>query len=355
MKHPRLALLALLLHATLPAQAQPTIEWDKTLGGSGWDELLSLQQTADGGYILGGYSGSNADIAGGKSENSRGSYDYWVVKLDANGNKQWDKTLGGSGGDQLFSLQQTADGGYILGGSSWSAADISGGKSENSRGERDYWVVKLDANGSIQWDKTLGGSANDELTSLQQTADGGYILGGWSESDADIAGGKSENSRGVSDYWVVKLDANGKRQWDKTLGGSGEDVLNSLQQTTDGGYILGGWSLSNADLDGGKSENSRGIYDYWVVKLDANGKREWDKTLGGSGVDALTSLQQTNDGGYILGGGSSSAADISGGKSENSRGERDYWVVKLDANGSIQWDKTMGGSGEDYLSTLQQT
>ncbi|MFO0485220.1 MAG: hypothetical protein ACK51A_06115, partial [Sphingobacteriia bacterium] len=281
--------------------------------------------------------------------------DYWVVKLDANGNKQWDKTLGGSGGDQLFSLQQTADGGYILGGSSWSAADISGGKSENSRGERDYWVVKLDANGSIQWDKTLGGSANDELTSLQQTADGGYILGGWSESDADIAGGKSENSRGVSDYWVVKLDANGKRQWDKTLGGSGEDVLNSLQQTTDGGYILGGWSLSNADLDGGKSENSRGFYDYWVVKLDANGKREWDKTLGGSGVDGLTSLQQTNDGGYILGGGSSSAADISGGKSENSRGERDYWVVKLDANGSIQWDKTMGGSGEDYLSTLQQT
>ncbi|MFO0485605.1 MAG: T9SS C-terminal target domain-containing protein, partial [Sphingobacteriia bacterium] len=92
-----------------PTHAQPTVQWDNTLGGSNWDDLWFLQQTSDGGYILGGWSWSDADIAGGKSENSRGSYDYWVVKLDANGNKQWDKTLGGSGGDQLFSLQQTAD------------------------------------------------------------------------------------------------------------------------------------------------------------------------------------------------------------------------------------------------------
>ncbi|MFN7708504.1 MAG: hypothetical protein ACK5QE_07575 [Sphingobacteriia bacterium] len=232
-------LLALLLLAR-PTCAQPTVQWDKTLGGSGDDVLYSLQQTMDGGYILGGGSLSDADIAGGKSENSRGDFDYWVVKLDANGKKEWDKTLGGSGEDVMNSLQQTADGGYILGGSSWSDADIVGGKSENSRGDYDYWIVKLDAAGNKQWDKTLGGSGEDVMNSLQQTLDGGYILGGGSLSDADIAGGKSEKSRGERDYWVVKLDANGNKQWDKTLGGSSADYLSTLQQTADGGYILGG-------------------------------------------------------------------------------------------------------------------
>jgi hypothetical protein len=214
--------LLVCLAGVLTAQAQPTIEWDRTLGGSGLDRINSLQQTADGGYILGGASNAN----------------YWVVKLDASGNKQWDRTLGGISLDVLNSLQQTSDGGYILGGESFSDADIAGGKSENSRGNGDYWVVKLDANGNKQWDKTLGGSDWDWLSSLQQTSDGGYILGGGSVSDADIAGGKSENNQG-RDYWVVKLDANGNKQWDKTLGGSGWDVLSSLQQTSDGGYILG--------------------------------------------------------------------------------------------------------------------
>ncbi|MCE3007156.1 MAG: hypothetical protein LW884_02240 [Bacteroidetes bacterium] len=276
--------LLVCLAGVLTAQAQPTIEWDRTLGGSGLDRINSLQQTADGGYILGGASNAN----------------YWVVKLDASGNKQWDRTLGGISLDVLNSLQQTSDGGYILGGESFSDADIAGGKSENSRGNGDYWVVKLDANGNKQWDKTLGGSDWDWLSSLQQTSDGGYILGGGSVSDADIAGGKSENSRGFSDYWVVKLDANGNKQWDKTLGGNGLDGINSLQQTADGGYILGGESSSDADIAGGKSENNQGR-DYWVVKLDANGNKQWDKTLGGSGWDVLSSLQQTSDGGYILG------------------------------------------------------
>ncbi|MFN7708505.1 MAG: hypothetical protein ACK5QE_07580, partial [Sphingobacteriia bacterium] len=141
-----------------------------------------------------------------------------------------------------------------------------GGKSENSRENSfDYWIVKLDANGNKKWDKTLGGSRWDELNSLQQTSDGGYILGGWSLSDADIAGRKSEDSRGDRDYWVVKLDANGNKQWDRTLGGSGIDRLNALQQTADSGYILGGWSASAASFE--KSENSRGGTDYWVVKL----------------------------------------------------------------------------------------
>jgi hypothetical protein len=384
----------------------PTIQWDKTIGGSSDDYLFSLRQTSDGGYILGGYSSS--PISGDKSENSKGANDYWVVKLDANGNKLWSKTIGGSNEEQLFSIYQTSDGGYILSGYSFSP--ISGDKSENSKGANDYWVVKLDANGNRLWDKTIGGSGSDfSYSSLYQTSDGGYILGGY--SDSPISWDKSENSKGYNDYWVVKLDANGNKVWDKTFGGSSDDFLRSLHQTSDGGYILGGSSTSpisgdksgasqgvrdywivkldddgnklwdktfggnswneltalhqtsdggyilggysSSPISGDKSENSKGGDDYWVLKLDANGNKEWDKTIGGNSSDDLTSLHQTSDGGYILGGHSFSL--ISGDKSENSEGNRDYWVVKLDANGSKKWDKTIGGSGVDYLTSLHQT
>ncbi|MCE3007989.1 MAG: gliding motility-associated C-terminal domain-containing protein [Bacteroidetes bacterium] len=325
-------------------------EWDKTLGGIGHDNLSCLQQTADGGYILAGQSGS--DIGFEKSENNRGAGDYWVVKLDENGNRKWDKTFGGNKDDLLTSVQQTADGGYILGGYSISDADIAGGKSENSRGDFDYWVLKLDANGNMQWDKTLGGSGADRLSSLQQTNDGGYILGGYSSSNADNE--KSENSRGSGDFWIVKLDGNGNRQWDKTLGGAAGDFLMALRQTADGGYIVGGQSWSEAGYE--KSESPRGGIgdnDWWIVKLDANGSKQWDRTLGGYNAEGFSALQQTADGGYLLGGSSMSSAG--GDKREDRRGGTDYWVVRLDADGIKLWDKTIGGTDEDKLSFLQQT
>ena len=331
-------------YAELHAQA-PGIAWQNTIGGNGNDQLKSLQQTADGGYILGGWSYSN--ISGDKTENSQGNYDYWVVKLDASGNIQWEKTIGGNSNDNLFSIQQTADGGYILGGNSNS--NISGDKTENAQGYEDYWVVKLDASGNIQWQNTIGGDGFDYLFSLQKTADGGYILGG--NSNSNISGDKSENSQGGGDYWVVKLDASGNIQWQNTIGGNDAERLRDLQQTADGGYILGGTSTSN--ISGDKTEISQGDFDYWVVKLDASGNIQWQNTIGGNGFDDLGSLQQTADGGYILGGKSNS--NISGDKTENSQGVLDYWVVKLDASGNIQWQNTIGGNGFEYLESLQQT
>jgi len=332
------------------AFAQPTIKAQKTIGGNTEDMFTSMYLTKDGGLIAGGYSGSNK--SGEKTENSRGGSDYWVVKLDRLGKIQWDKTIGGNSSDELSSLQQTSDGGYILGGGS--SSDISGEKTENSRGdeEYDYWAVKLDSFGNIQWDKTIGGNNLDEITSLQQTSDGGYILGGYSSSDK--SGEKTQNSSGTYDYWVVKLNSLGNIQWDKTIGGSGYDFLTSLQQTGDGGYILGGYSSS--DKSGEKTHNSRGTYDYWVVKLNSLGNIQWDKTIGGSGYDFLAALQETSDGGYILGG--SSYSNKSGEKTENNRGKqlaRDYWVVKLNEHGKIHWDKTIGGNDHDGLLSLQQT
>ncbi|MBK6484947.1 MAG: T9SS type A sorting domain-containing protein [Chitinophagaceae bacterium] len=341
--------LAILLSFSLTATAQitaPEIQWQNTIGGSGFDYLYSIQQTSDGGYILGGSSSSY--ISGDKSEASLGGSDYWVVKLDATGAIQWQNVIGGSGSDDLVSIQQTSDGGYILGGYSYS--DISGDKTEASLGSLDYWVVKLDATGAIQWQNTIGGSNYDQLSSIQQTSDGGYILSGYSSSG--ISGDKTEAYQGGFDYWVVKLDATGAIQWQNTIGGSDYDVLYSIQQTSDGGYILGGYSDSG--ISGDKTEASKGGEDYWVVKLDAAGAIQWQNTIGGFYNDYfLGSIQQTSDGGYILGGDSESGN--SGDKTEASKGGADYWVVKLDAAGAIQWQNTIGGSSHDRLYSIQQT
>ena len=342
----RLLVIALFFVALGVVSAQaPPIEWQNTIGGSGNDQLYSVDQTTDGGYILGGNSAS--DISGDKTENSQGNFDYWVVKLDTAGAIQWQNTIGGSSFEILRSIQQTGDGGYILGG--FSLSSISGDKTENSQGNYDYWVVKLDASGSIQWQNTIGGSSTDELNSIQQTADGGYILGGHSSSN--ISGDKTENSQGSFDYWVVKLDAVGAIQWQNTIGGWEFDYLYSIQQTSDGGYVLGGRSWSG--ISGDKTDTSRGGNDYWVVKLDSTGLIQWQNTIGGSINDFLISIEQTADGGYILGGWSSS--DSTGDKTEDSQGGRDYWVVKLDIAGSIQWQNTIGGSGTDRLESIQQT
>ncbi|MBP6810356.1 MAG: T9SS type A sorting domain-containing protein [Saprospiraceae bacterium] len=335
---------ALCALSPLCAQA-PAIQWQNTIGGNTFDALNILQQTSDGGYILGGSSLS--DISGDKTENSLGSIDYWLVKLDADGAIQWQNTIGGSSEDFLITLQTTADGGYILGG--YSSSNISGDKTENSNGGYDIWVVKLDATGGIQWQNTIGGDSADNLNSIQQTVDGGYILGGSSRSN--ISGDKTENSKGNVDYWVIKLDATGSIQWQNTIGATDYDWLQSILLTTDGGYFLGGYSRSNISSD--KTENSLGELDFWVVKLNASGDIQWQNTIGGSGTDFLYSLQQTADGGYILGG--SSVSNISGDKTENSNGFNDYWVVKLNDTGAIQWQNTIGGFFDDYLHSIQQT
>ncbi|HAD13154.1 MAG TPA: T9SS C-terminal target domain-containing protein [Saprospirales bacterium] len=341
-----ISFLAATLCAFSPLLSQyPFIEWQNTIGGDDIDVLNCLQQTFDGGYILGGYSKSN--ISDDKTENSIGIGDYWVVKLDPNGDVEWQNTIGGGSNDELTSLQQTIDGGYILGG--YSNSYISGDKTEHSVGYDDYWVVKLNSIGDIQWQNTIGGNSYEYFTSIQQTSDKGFILGGTSLSD--ISGDKTENNWGSIDFWVVKLDTSGAIQWQNTIGGESDDRLHSLQQTTDGGYIIGGSSSSNNWGD--KTENRIGQFDYWVVKLDAAGAIQWQNTIGGSFNDQLYSIQQTADGGYILGGDSNS--NISGDKTENSLGSHDFWVVKLDTDGVIQWQNTIGGSSDDFLHSLQQT
>lgn len=247
------------------AQTAPLKQWDIRYGGSDWDELSCLQQTSDGGYILGGHSYSG--ITGDKTQASKGGRDYWIVKTNQDGVKEWDASFGGDGDDILTWIEQTDDEGFILGGYSWSHA--GGDKTEDVRGAADYWIVKIDPDGVKEWDATIGGNGDDWLTALQQTSDGGYILGGF--SDSEISGEKTQDSQGDFDYWIVKTNDDGIKQWDVRFGGSDIDRLSAVVKTSDGGYILGGWSTSG--ISGDKTQSSIGYADYWIVKTDANGMK----------------------------------------------------------------------------------
>ncbi|MCL5036576.1 MAG: T9SS C-terminal target domain-containing protein [Chloroflexi bacterium] len=311
------------------------IEWQKCLGGTSIDIATSVQQTADGGYIVAGISYStDGDVTG-----NHGDFDYWVVKLDDDGNIEWQKCLGGTGDDRAYSIQQTADGGYVVVGEVFSNdGDVTG-----NHGERDYWVVKLDDEGTIEWQKCYGGSAYDSPNSIQQTADGGYIVAGQTQSnDDDVTG-----NHGANDYWVVKVDDEGNIEWQKCYGGSGLDYARSVQQTADGGYIVAGGTYSNDDDVSG----NHGANDYWVVKVDDDGNIEWQKCLGGTSNDYAWSIQQTADGGYIATGESSSNDDDVTGN----HGSNDCWVVKIDDEGNIEWQKSLGGSESDRGRSIRQS
>ncbi|HSI89954.1 MAG TPA: T9SS type A sorting domain-containing protein, partial [Adhaeribacter sp.] len=283
--------------------------------------------TSDGGFLLAG--SSNSGIGGDKSQPSFGGHDFWVVKLRADGSKAWDRTIGGSGNDHLAKMLLTPDGGCILAGSSNS--DVSGIKTSPKKGTNsssDYWLVKLSSSGVKIWDKTFGGDAEEELTSLALTADGGYILGGHSKSG--ISADKTEPNRGLystSDYWVVKTDAAGNLQWEKTLGGNQEDEMYGVAQLADGNYLAGGWSNSNIGHD--RTSSGYGSASFWLVKLDTAGAKMWDHSLGGYGSDILMDLQVTSDRGLILGGFSTSQAG--GDKTTPKYGDYDTWIIKLGA------------------------
>lgn len=342
-------------------------QWNRLYGGANVDWLSSFQSTFDGGYILGGYSLS--DSSGDKTQPNRdttfSTYDYWIVKIDSVGNKQWDKSFGGTNDDKLFSAQQTNDGGYILGGQSGSG--ISGDKTQSCwdtsswlQAQSDFWVVKTDALGSKLWDKRYGGIGYERFGSLVETSDGGYLLGGSSGSDANgdktqMQWDTSKNQPYSGDFWVVKTDSLGNKLWDKRYGGLRLDGINTMMLSAYGGYVLGGESWSG--LGGDKTQSSRGSSDYWVVKIDSVGNQEWDKRFGGANMDGLEHIFQTHDGGYLLSGDSYSTS-AGGDKSEsNFIGPEKAWIVKTDAMGNKQWDKTMFtiSLGDDECSYAVQT
>ena len=327
------------------------ILWEKSYGGKQAEYLSDVIPTPDYGFILAGSSISGK--GGNKSNEGKGNFDYWLWKMNEKGDLDWQKSFGGSGDDYLQSVRLTEDGGFILGGISNSKND--GDKSDDCKGENDFWIIKLDAKGGELWQRTIGGNGQETLNTILPTIDGGYIIGGTSGSDKmkvdekkEDKFGKTEPNKGNLDYWIVKLTKSGQVEWQKTLGGIYADELKSIEQTKDGGYIVGGYS--NSPISEDKINDSFGEGDFWIVKLNGKGTLEWQKTIGGDKDDNLFALTQTIDGGFIAGGNSNSGATNSKSKA-NGKGT-DFWVVKFDEQGSVVWQETYDFGKLDVLTSI---
>ncbi|WP_461086205.1 PKD domain-containing protein [Spirosoma flavus] len=330
--------------------AIPSSVWDKSFGGAIDDQLRSMVATSDGGFLLGGYSSSFA-TGGNKSATNYGRNDYWVVKVTGAGDKVWDKSFGGTNEDFLFATVPTSDGGFLLGGHSYSPGD-GGNKTAPNYGGTDYWVVKINGNGDKIWEKTFGGTGDDQLRALVPTLDGGFLLGGASNSPVSasaVNGNKTAPGYGANDYWVVKIDASGNKVWDKSFGGATDDIALAMSANSDGTFLLGGYS--NSGQTGNRTATNYGLTDFWAVKVDASGNKVWDKSFGGTSEDQLRSMVATSDGGFLLGGASASPA-TGGNKTAANYGLDDYWVVKINSGGDKVWDKTYGGAVDDILFTM---
>jgi hypothetical protein len=349
-------ILVLLLASTAAADPGDTL-WTRTYGGGDLEEGWCVQQTHDGGYIIAGHTASFG----------AGNYDVYVVKTATNGDTVWTRSYGGGATDMGFFVQQTSDGGYI----------IAGQTESFGAGSYDVWLIKTDANGDTLWTRTYGGGDNDKGFSVQQTSDGGYIIVGYTCSFG----------AGTEDVYLVRTDSSGDTLWTHTYGRRYDDYGRSVQQTSDGGYIIAGYTESfgagatdvyllktdsSGDTlwtrtyggdqrdygwevvvtpDGGfavaahTASFGAGRDDVYLVKTDASGDSLWTRTYGGSLLDHGFSLQHTSDGGYVVAGYTNSFG----------AGGYDLYVVKTDANGDILWTRTYGGSGYDYARSVRQT
>jgi hypothetical protein len=335
-----LILLVASLFGLVGSAQVPIVAWENTIGGNWGDGCNDMVPISDGGFLLGG--GSASDAFGDKTEANIGESDVWLVKTDAQGIVQWDVAIGGTANENLISLDTTTDGGFILG--CVSNSGISGDKTEANIGDYDYWILKTDALGNIEWQNTIGGSGFEQVKTVYETEDEGFIVAGHSLSG--ISGDKTEPNYGgaLGDIWILKLDGNGEILWQNTIGGTGDDYLLAARAGLNGSIYLAATSNSNIGVD--KTENSNGgSADYWAVKLNSTGNIEWQNTIGGNDADDMADLLVTSDGGALLIG--TSRSNISGDKTEDNIGLNDFWIVKIDNQGNVEWDETIGGDDSD--------
>ena len=281
----------------------PDMAWSGNYGGSTGDYFYGVNTTSDGGYVAAGFTTSYGLLG-----------QFYLVKTNGTGVMEWFQHYGGSTGDGAAVVQQTTDGGYF----------VAGATSSFGAGSYDYWLIKTNSIGVTQWTRTFGGSEDDRAYSAFQTPDGGYILAGYVYSFG--AGGQ--------DIYVVKTDVAGDVEWARIYGGTGNEVTWSIKPTSDGGYVIGGFT----------SSSGAGSYDFWLIKTDDSGIAQWTRTFGGTSADYCYAVDQTSDGGYLLGGRTNSFG-VGG----------DYYLVKTDADGDLEWARNFGGSGQDEARSVQQT
>ncbi|TVZ56437.1 hypothetical protein OD91_1722 [Lutibacter sp. Hel_I_33_5] len=318
------------------------IEQIKTYGGSKNDLANAVTKTVDGGYAVLGYTQSNdGDITNKTSED----FDFWLLKFSTLNQPQWNKTYGGTNDDRGSDIIQTKDGGFaILGYSKSADKDVA-----LNAGFKDYWVAKLNSSGTILWQKSFGFSGNDAGISLIETSDNGFLITGVLDVSASNGQGNSKIARrhAGGDYWAIKLTANGEKKWSKFYGGSFTDTPYGVVETDDAGFIMVGSSDSN-DVD---IKANKGTYDFWVIKVANDGTLIWEKSFGGSEIDEARAITKTHDGNYLIVGDTrSSDQDVS-----TNKGGADLWVIKIDLDGKIIWEKSFGGSSFDVGRGVRKT
>ncbi len=291
------------------ALSDPAIDIERTVGDKQNDRGFFAQPTNDGGYIIVGETQSCY-------MHGIGGYDAYLVKLDANGYLQWEKTYGDVKDDRGYSVQQTSDGGYIITGTTQLVF---------RPGDNNVYLLKTDAAGREEWNREFGGSGEDNGNCVLQTAEGGFI----------ISGSTTSSGNGDTDVYLIKTNAAGKKEWEKTYGGKEADFATTVRQTTDGGFIVAGQTYSFG----------AGGYDAYLVKTDSLGNQVWAQTFGGMDWDTAASVEQTYDGGYIVAGQTSSFG----------AGNNDIYLIKINCDGKKIWEKTYGGADLDIGKTVQQT
>ena len=274
--------------------------------------------------------------------------DYWLLKFDTEGNLQWNRTYGGSKDDIGQSLAQTTDGGYVLTGYSMS----DDGDASKNQGFHDNWILKLDEKGDLEWERSYGFSGHDHSYDILQTADGGFFFTGFLDITSARADGNTEKgngltSHGVGEFWGTKIDQEGSVQWRGYFGGTNNDRAHAVVQAEDGGFVMTGFSESD-DFD---ISSTNGSYDFWMVKVDPFGNLEWEHSFGGSGIEVSYDIAKTEDSGYVVVGNTFS----NDGHIFQNKGASDIWLIKVDEEGNLLWERTFGGSEFDLAQAVVQS
>ena len=321
------------------------LDWVKNFGGSGNESAQSIVKTNDGGFAVIGYTGS---IDGDVATKSKEENDYWLLKFDGNGNLQWNKTYGGSMDDIGQSLAQTNDGGFILTGYAMS----SDGDASHNEGFHDNWILKLDAQGNMEWESSYGFSGHDHSYDIIEASQGGYFFTGFLDITSARLDGNTEKensmtSHGVGEFWGTKIDEEGNIQWRGYFGGTNNDRAHGVVQSDDGGFVMAGFTESD-DYD---ISNTNGSYDFWVIKVDTYGNLLWEHSFGGDGIEISYDIAKTADNGFVVVGNTFST----NGDVFLNHGESDMWMIKLDEEGEMIWEKTYGGSQFDLAQAVVQS
>lgn len=316
--------------------AQPGIVWEKSWGGTYSDFGVKVLSTSDGNFLL---LGSPNSINGDMSD-SHGQGDIWVSKIDPTGHLIWQKMFGGSNNDKATGVVHATDGGYLIIGS----VESYDGDITNYYGESDIWLVKINENGDLLWQKSYGGSSYESSGSILPLQDGGYVITCTSTSeDYDLP----PDPFGLQDIWAFKITAAGDMVWSKRYGGNNDDFAGSAIATSDNGLIILGGSFST-NIPG---LVNNGYCDNLVIKTDSSGVIQWKRMVGGNGSDFGGFIQPSNDGGYLIMG----LASSNSGMFVLNHGGFDIWVYKLNVNGVVIWNKLYGGSSLEEAGGFSKT